>query len=210
MSDFPPNSMSSKEEPEPEKVKEVKQVTSEPAKRRKKSLGSKFKGMFISGDARSAGNYVMFDVLLPAAKDMIVESGQQMIEKVIFGETRRRRGGAPPQATPGYHNYNQYSMRQQSQQQQTRPNVSRTARAHHDFDEIVLPTRAEAEEVLERLFDIVSRYEQASVADLYVLVGIQGEHTDYKWGWSNIRGSTVSKLRGGGYVLDLPEPEPLR
>jgi hypothetical protein len=205
MSDFPPNSMSSKEEPEPEKEKEVKQVTSEPAKRRKKTLGSKVKGMFVGGDARSAGNYVVFDVLVPAAKDTIVEAGSQMIERLIFGESRKRRG-APPQATPGYTNYNQYSMRQQ----QTRPAVSRTARAHHDFDEIVLPTRAEAEEVLERLFDIISRYEQASVADLYVLVGVQSEHTDHTWGWSNIRGSTVSKLRGGGYVLDLPDPQPLR
>lgn len=208
MSDFPPNSMSSKEEPEPEKVKEVKQVTSEPAKRRKKTLGSKVKGMFVGGDAKSAGNYVVFDVLVPAAKDTIVEAGSQMIERLIFGESRKRRGAPPQASTPGYTNYNQYSMRQQAAQQ--RPAVSRTARAHHDFDEIVLPTRAEAEEVLERLFDIVSRYEQASVADLYVLVGVQSEHTDHTWGWSNIRGSTVSKLRGGGYVLDLPDPQPLR
>src|SRR3954469_976843 len=159
MSDFPPNSMTGKEEPEPEKVKEVKQVTSEPAKRRKKTLGSKAKSMFMGGDARSAGNYVIFDVLVPAAKDTIVEAGSQMIERMIFGDKRRRRGGPPPQAgATGYVSYNRYSMGQQPPTPQERPaTVSRQARAHHDFDEVVLPTRSEAEEVLERLYDIISR-----------------------------------------------------
>jgi hypothetical protein len=86
--------------------------------------------------------------------------------------------------------------------------MSRMARSRHDFDEIVLQSRTEAEEVIDRLFDLVSRYDTATVADLYELVGIQGSHTDHKWGWTDLRGADVSRTRDG-YLLDLPDPIPL-
>jgi hypothetical protein len=54
----------------------------------------------------------------------------------------------------------------------------------------------------------VSRYESASVADLYELVGLSSVHTDNRWGWTDLTGAGVSRIRGG-YLLDLPEPEPL-
>ena len=86
--------------------------------------------------------------------------------------------------------------------------MSRQARARHDFDEIILESRTEAEEVIDKLYEVISRYESATVADLYQLVGLSSSHTDYKWGWTDIRGAGVSRSRDG-YVLDLPEPIPL-
>ena len=68
--------------------------------------------------------------------------------------------------------------------------------------------RAEAEEVIDRLFELVSIYESATVADLYELVGLSSTHTDHKWGWTDLMGAGVSRIRGG-YLLDLPDPEPL-
>src|SRR3954454_10116741 len=87
--------------------------------------------------------------------------------------------------------------------------MSRRARARHDFDEIVLESRGEAEEVIDRMYDLLSRYDSVSVADMYELTGIQSAHTDQKWGWTDLRGSTVTRTRAGGYLLDLPEPQPL-
>jgi hypothetical protein len=86
--------------------------------------------------------------------------------------------------------------------------MSRLARSQHDFDDIVLDSRVEAEEVIEKLFEVVSRYGAATVADLYELVGLSTAHTDQKWGWTDVRGAGVSRIRGG-YLLDLPDPEPL-
>jgi len=40
------------------------------------------------------------------------------------------------------------------------------------------------------------------------LVGLAATHTDNKWGWTDLSGAGVSRIRGG-YLLDLPEPEPL-
>jgi hypothetical protein len=205
--DYPPNSDASKRSPLDDK--KVERVTSGEAKRKKKSLGKQFKETIVAGDPKAAARYVVMDVLVPEARDMIVNAGIGYIEKLIFGESRRRRGGTtPPQSGPsGYFSYNR---------QYTPPGgmtgpervMSRRARASHDFDEIILQSRGEAEEVINRLFEIVSRYESATVADLYELVGLASVHTDHKWGWTNIRGSGVSRVRDG-YLLDLPEPQPL-
>lgn len=205
-SEFPSNSeRSRKDTPEDKKISSV--VTSG-AVRRKKSLRKQFSDTFVAGDARTAMRYVIFDVLLPAAKDTIVEAGSQGIEKLIFGDSRRR-GSTRPQSGPtGHVQYNRYSMGDASRFSSPQRAMSRQARSRHNFDEIVLTERSEAEEVIDRLFDLVSRYEQASVADLYELVGLSSTHTDHKWGWSDLHGAGVSRIRGG-YLLDLPEPEPL-
>lgn len=200
--EFPPNSNASKSQPKEEK--NIERVTSGKATRRRKSLRKQFSETFVAGDARSAIRYVVMDVMLPAAKDMIVEAGSQGIEKLIFGDSRRR-GSTPPQAGPtGYVSYNRMTGRAPGPQRV----MSRQARARHNFDEIVLDDRQEAEEVIDRLFDLVSRYDQATVADLYELVGFSAAHTDHKWGWTDLHGAGVSRIRGG-YLLDLPEPEPI-
>jgi hypothetical protein len=204
--DYPPNSEASKRRAQ-EEDKNIKRVTTDDPVRRRKPLRKQFSETFVAGDAKTASRYVIFDVLIPAAKDTIVEVLSQGIEKLIYGDSRRRTGSTPPQAGPtGIVSYNRYSM----QNRQTGPQrtISRQARSRHDFDEIVLTSRTEAEEVIDRLFEVVSRYGSATVADLYELVGIIGTHTDNKWGWTDLRGAGVSRVRGG-YLLDLPEPQPL-
>ena len=203
-SEFPPNSEISKKRKNQEK--DITPVVSGNAVRRKKSLRKQFSETFVAGDARIAIRYVAFDVLLPAAKDMVVESFTQGIEKLIFGDSRRR-GSTQPLAGPtGYVSYNRYSMGDRSSGPSRA--LSRQARSRHNFDEIILADRVEAEEVIDKLFELVSRYESASVADLYELVGLNSTHTDHKWGWADLHGAGVSRIRGG-YLLDLPEPEPL-
>jgi hypothetical protein len=199
--DYPPNK---KDQPQPE-VKNIKRVTSGEPVRRKKSLGKQFKETFVGGDAKTAARYAVFEVLLPAARDMFIDVTTQGLEKLVFGDIRRRGGSQPPQAGPtGYVSYNRYAMG--SRQSAPQRVISRRARSQHDFDEIVLTSRVEAEEVIDKLFEVVSRYGTATVADLYELVGLPSSHTDNKWGWSDIRGAGVSRVREG-FLLDLPEPQ---
>jgi hypothetical protein len=204
--DFPSNSETSKKGGQD--GKHISPVVSGSAVRRKRSLRKQFKETFVSGDARTAISYVLFDVLLPAAKDMVVEAGSQGIEKLIFGDSKQRRRGATPPYSGPYGNiaYNRYSSG--SRLSGPERALSRQSRARHSFDEIVLDERAEAEEVIDRLFDLVSRYDAATIADLYELVGLSSAHTDNKWGWTDLTGAGVTRVRGG-YLLDLPDPEPL-
>ena len=204
--EFPPNSEVSKKGVQ--NGKNISSVVSGGATRRRKSLRKQFRETFVAGDARTAIQYVVFDVLLPAAKDTVVEAASQGIEKLIFGDARRRRGLSSPQSGPtGYVQYNRMSPGPSRFSGPERA-MSRQARARHNFDEIVLDDRSEAEQVIDQLFDIVSRYDFASVADLYELVGLTSAHTDHKWGWEDLTGAGVSRVRGG-YLLDLPEPYPV-
>ena len=202
--EFPGNSDKQKlGEYEDKKVERV--TTSEPI-RRKKGLGKQFKNTFFGGDAKGALYYVVFGVLVPAAKDALADAGAQGIERLIFGESRHKRS-APPSGTAGYISYNRYASSGPKPPAPSRA-ISRRARSRHDFDEIVLRSRPEAEDVVDRLYDLISRYETASVADLYDLVGLNSTHADFKWGWTDLRGAGVTKIREG-YLLDLPEPEPI-
>lgn len=202
--EFPPNNEASKKGvPD---AKNISPVVSSGATRRRRSLRKQFKETFVAGDARSAIHYVLFDVLLPAAKETVVEAGSQGIEKLIFGDSRKRGSTAPQSGPYGHVNYTRYSSGSGSPSAARA--MSRASRARHNFDEIVLDQRTEAEEVIDRLFDLISHYETASVADLYELVGLSSSHTDHKWGWTDLTGAGVTRVRGG-YLLDLPEPEPL-
>lgn len=206
--EFPSNSDASKRRSPEEKS--IDPIVSGKVSRKRKSLRKQFSETFVAGDAQTAVQYVIFDVLLPAAKDTVVEMGSQFLEKLFFRDGRRR-GSTPPyqQHGPlGHVSYNRYSTGSVSRLPGPQRALSRQARARHNFDEVVLEQRTEAEEVIDRLFDLVSRYEQASVADLYDLLGLPAGHTDHKWGWTNLHGAGVSRIRGG-YLLDLPEPEPL-
>jgi len=133
---------------------------------------------------------------------------------MIFGEARSRSRYHGRRPNESYISYNRYSSSPyrnrnlEPREDRSRQQMSRRARASHDFDEIILHTRAEANEVLERLYDLVSQYGEAKVADLYDLVGVEGNYTDNRWGWQNLRGADVVRVRDG-YLLDLPRPEPL-
>lgn len=203
--DYPPNS---KMKPPAPSDKNIERVTTAEVKRKKKSLGKQFRETFVMGDAKTAMHYVVFNTLIPAAKDTMMDSVNQWLERIIFGETRSRRGSRSP--LPPQHGYTNYQSIGAAARPQPGRTMSNRARARHDFDEIVLESRSEAEDVLERLCDIVSQYGSASVADLYLLTGLASNHTDESWGWTTMQGANISRFRGAGYLLNLPEPTPLR
>ena len=79
----------------------------------------------------------------------------------------------------------------------------------YTYDDIILESRGEAEEVLDSLCDLIETYQIASVADLYDLVGETPEYTDNKYGWTNLRNADVERVRDG-YRLKLPKAKPIR
>lgn len=208
---FPSNSQSarpSQSEPASDRPKIESVVTGEVGKR-KTPLGKRFAETFLGGDARSTANYVVLDVLVPAFKDMMSDAVSQAIDRMLFGERAGgRRGGSRPSGASGYVNYNRMGRSGGNRDRVERedPRMSPRARTTHNFDEIILATRIEAETVLNRLEDLIRDYETATVSDLYSLVGISPSFTDGKWGWDELPGARVVR-DGGGYLLDLPRPK---
>lgn len=207
-SEFPPNSVKSRQTP-PQEEKKIEQVVSGEVKRRKKSLGRQFKETFISGDMKTSVHYGFFDVLVPSAQVAVVQALEGWIRSLFLGDSKFR-GVTPRTSTAtGRVDYGGYSrINRQTDDRPPTASMTNRGRANHNFDEIVLETREEARNVVDNLFEIVSKFGQASVSDLYTMVGEPSTHVDHMWGWTDIRGAGQSKVHGG-WLVDLPQPEPL-
>jgi hypothetical protein len=161
----------------------------------------------IGDSAQNVGHYLASDVLLPALKSLVSDIVSQGVDRLLFGDSRPRQSTG---SRPGYTSYNRISTTTTRPTEYGGREISRRARAVHDFDEIILATRAEAEDVLTALRDIVDKFECATIVDLYDLVDITGSFTDNKWGWyaEDLRRVGISRIRDG-FVLDLPKPQAL-
>lgn len=214
MEEFPSNSRASKEQP-PEPARKVEKVIVGEVVTRKKPLGKRFAESFFGGTAKGVGQYIAMEVLLPSFKDVVVDAFTQAIERFFYGDARpnsRRPGSRPGMGHVNYSGYSSSSRNRPEPRREEPRSMTRRGRESHNFDEILLPSRAEADEVISKLHDLVVRYDSASVSDLYQMVGLSPTYADEKWGWTNLDEATYARTRVGGevaYVLDLPRPEPL-
>ena len=212
MEQYKPNSHKSKgeEESSPRKPR-VERIVEGRVVKRKASLGSRIRDAFLAGETETTiGALVLFGVIIPGLKDLLFETITEGLQRSLFGDggsTYRR--SASSRRNGGNTNYSKISTLGPSRGSYARdPEISDRGRARHNFDEIVLSSRGEAQQVLDRLIDLVDTYEIATVGDLYDLVGITENFTDQKWGWTNLASARISRV-GGGYLLNLPRPQPL-
>lgn len=210
MEEFPSNSLSP-QPPAEEKAetKHVQKVVTGNVIRKKKPLGKRFQEMFFGDSDQGVLEYVFGEVLVPALKDMVTDAVSQGMERMIFGETRSNNRRSKPSSGGAFSNpnrvaYDRYSS--SNQRRDERPSSNR--RRGHDFDHLILGSRAEAQDVINSLADIVDKYEAVSVKDLYEMVGETYHFTDEKWGWTSMEGAIVRRV-SNGYLLDLPKPEPI-
>jgi hypothetical protein len=174
-----------------------------------KPISRKFKEIFLGGDAKMTMRYVTADVLLPGLRNLIFDLAVKSAERTLFGDSTYRRRPVEYRPRVQYNNPinrmrdpRELSARLPDQPQ--RP--YRTAR--RDFNDIILADRVEAELVIERLIDIIEKYKEVSLADLYDLLGLPSPHTDNKWGWTYLNNAEVRQVRDG-YLIDLPPLEEL-
>lgn len=196
--DYPSNNHTKKQRVEKKEDKKVEKVTKGRVVKKKKSLGKKFTETFLGDDIESVSSYIIHDVIIPAAKNMMSDTVSNGVEMLLFGQvrgsrTRRDKGKS-------HVSYSNYYKDDRSRRPSDRPARNR---ARHNFDDIILETRGEAEEVLSHLVDLTEDYGMASVADLYDLVGITSNFTDNKYGWDNLSSASVSRVRDG-YLIALP------
>lgn len=198
--DYPSNSQKAKKQQPAERVKQEK-VVEGVVRQRKQGLAGKVFHDFVAEDSSSVIQYVVMEVLLPAAKNTISDVVSQGIERLLYGDSRPRRS-----ERTGYTNYQSRAVRSSAPLNDPRPPLSRQARTTHEFGDIIFETRADADEVLDRLRDLIDQYELATVSDLYDLCDITPEFTDNKWGWYDLRDASIRAIRGG-YSLNLPRTQ---
>jgi hypothetical protein len=143
-------------------------------------------------------SHILYDVLIPAGKKALSD----VLDAFLYGGTGRG----------GKKNYNaskvSYESRYSQYDDRRRTYDVSPLKTGYGCDDIILDSRGEAEDVLSRMDELINVYGMVSVADLYDLVGITGNYTDNKYGWTNIRGVKVTPVREG-YMLKMPKALPL-
>lgn len=208
--EFPSNSISEDSPGEQEAREEAKQskkiISSTPIKRKGKSkVASSFKRAILSEDPGSIKQYLIFDVIIPRMKDVVVDTITSGIESLFYGRSNRRYSSTSSrikQERTSYNNYYSSSLREP-------PRTSHGPEGRTPIEEVVLADRNEAEMVVDTMLEMVDQYGSCSVADFYDLVGISTSFVDADWGWENLSKANVRRVREG-YLIDLPRPRSLR
>lgn len=211
--DYQGNSKKSKEENNKEEKVIEKVVTGEVVTR-KRPLGKRAKEIFFGGEAKSVTRYIGAEVLLPALRDLIVDATSKGIRKMVYGDSSVT---SQRETTWGTHRpyYNYSRGPADSRARDVRPSRAHVPdqpsrpRSRRNGIEIILSSREEAELVLEQLSLILDKYEVTSIADLHELVGLPTTHVDQTWGWVTLVDVEIRQIREG-YLLDLPEAEPIK
>lgn len=180
--------------------KKVEKVVRGKVRTKPKSGVSKITDVFISEDASNVKSYILMDVLVPAVKKAISDIVRDGVDMILYGESRGRKSSS----SSSYVSYRDYSRRDDDR---FRDSGRRSAGYSHD--DIIVESRAEAEEVLTRMDELIETYGVVSVADLYDLIGKSCEYTDNKYGWTNIRNAEPIRVRDG-YMLKLPKAGPIK
>lgn len=174
--------------------KRVEKVVTGAVRTKKKSEFKKLTDVFLAEDMDRVKTYILFDVVIPGVKKAI----QETINAVLWGEGSRTTSNTPAGKFNYHASYNNANNRQSN---------IRT-RDTYGFENITFDNRGDAEQVLDCLADLIQRYQIASVADLYDLCGMTCDYTDYKYGWTDLRGADVLRDRGH-FFIKLPKPMPI-
>ncbi len=195
-----PGSDDEKEKPQ------VKPVVKGHVKQAKKPARKRFMESLGVEDGRTVGDYLVWDVILPAVKDTISEVFKKGIDAFLYGSTRpasrnvERRGGT---SRVSYNSY--YDERDRHQNR-----YSYHGRAVNDFREFVFDDRRDAEAVLSEMVEIIEVYGFCKVSDFYSLVGeTERNFTDHNYGWEMLGTASVERTRDG-WIVDLPRPISLK
>lgn len=184
--------------PAPEQKEELSKVLTGSAKLKRRGLTKRFADIFFAGDIKDVKAYILMDVIVPAIKETIGDVWKKGIDMMLWGDTTPRKKKDGSNET-----YISYSSSFKSESRERLP--SKRNRLMHRFDDIVLENRMDAEELLETLTDQINRYGEATVKDLYDALDITPTWADdcRQWGWTDIRGATITRSREG-YVVELP------
>lgn len=175
------------------------------ATKKELSFGEKLKRSFVKEDMKEVRDYIIFDVLIPSAKqsllDMIIGAVSQTLG-IPTSRSRRSNGYSGTSiADTGERPFRNYaSSRQTSGRSRDRIRYDRFR-----VTDIVFEYKEDAMSLLEQMMDICDQYGWFSVFDFYDKAGITegNDYTNRNYGWTNVDGADIV-FEGSGYVINLP------
>jgi hypothetical protein len=189
--------------------KKVEKIVSGEVVIQKKGIGRKAKEAVVAADFKSVGGYLIWDVLIPAVKNVIVDTATKGIERAIYGERAVRtrnnavgRGRGESRVTLFPYDQQRDPISARAVDVSSRRGIEQRS---SDRETYILSTREDADRVLDELTETIEAQGYVTVATLKELIGFPSTHVDYKWGWTHLIGVQSKQVREG-YIIDFPHP----
>ena len=198
ISSLPSNSHKSKEQQYSKPEKKIEPVVSGKATLKKKSGIVRLADVFLPEDVESVKDYVIGDIIIPKIRSLLHDIGSEAWDS--FWGISGRGGSRGTASKVSYVSYDKYSRDKQ-------PETPR--RSGVNYEEIVFPTRGDAESVFDRMAEVCDTFNAVSVADMYELADVPNDnYTLNKYGWTSMEGAQVIRLSGGGFAIKMPKARP--
>lgn len=174
---------------------------------KKETVGSKLKRAFFGENVENVGEYMIFDVGIPALKATMADMFTNGLEVLLFGESRGRR-------RDGYRSYSSASLSRPDRDRRRDDSYSRSSRRALSYDDFVFDNKKDANDFLSEVLDYVKEYDRISVA-VYISIlqqyceeKISTSWNDDRIGWYKEDFRRVEPVRAGrdGWELDIPKP----
>ena len=159
---------------------------------------------FLAEDLKTVKDRIIAEYLIPMLKNGLCSIFNSAINIALWGDDRSRSSSTNYSSSSRQRNsYDRYYQDGQSSRPGTSGRPTRTLQ-NLDFE-----VRCDADDTLNEMYDALRKYKQVSVGDLWDMMGVSNESTDYNYGWYNLEGAYIKGIPGG-YRLVLPRPIPLR
>lgn len=174
-------------------------VDSDSVKVKKRGVLNRLTKGIFAGDAGSIMEYLLDSVIIPKIQDIFMDTVTRGTEYMVYGDTKASR----------IHNERRSSIyyggvaNQRTGQSRASNNSEPKRNSYDDYSDLIFRDRQKAEEILSRMYEDLQDYECCTVLSLKSMMGFNTTHTDEKYGWTDLTGSRIKKVRGG-WLLELP------
>lgn len=176
---------------------------------RKKTVGEEFKNAMFKKPAVDMRTYIIRDVVVPTIQNTILN----YLMMVFSGNNPSKRKTTDILFNYGFdvmdyasryvgRNRNYGSMRSTARDVIDSANL----RDNMDYRDIVLLDIEDAKAIVAKMRDRINRYGEATVSDLYDLIGVTSTPNDYDWGWTNA-GCIGIRVVPEGYLIDVADAQ---
>lgn len=226
MDDLKPNSHQYRqEEAQKEDEKDILEGSDLPKKEltggtrtQKRSLFRKFIDIFFKDGAspQEIRTYVIEEVIVPSVLENIADAINAAVEMRFFGEARRGRRsiGSRNSSTGSKVAYGGYFSGNSDSKRERIARSTKERSYREALEDVIFDSLRDAEQVRDDMLEVLENYPQVTVADYKDIlrsygISIKSEHTDNKFGWTDLSTVAPRRARGGGYFLDLPREYPV-
>ena len=185
-------------------------VTSRPAEIKKDTFWDKFKKAWFGENVENAGEFMLFEIGIPAVKATLSDMISNGVEVLLFGESSGRHTRSRSKESSGY-----TGMYKRERDRDRDARDMRRSDTGYVWEQVEPMSQRDCMSVIAEMKDWAYDNEYVTVGELLDMMKASSlaVHTDDNRGWysEDLKGNACSCYAvRGGYLLDLPRPRAIR